>query len=875
MIYLFITSHKSVMTDLQKFLKQYETHDTENITHTSIIPKRKYKIPADKILKLQKLVDSCWSTEPIYLTEVPLTECGPIKIDIDLKVACSKVTNISEPHIYKPIHIKLFLKLYCEIMNQTLNLSTNKRYLAVILEKKEKTLYDNYYKDGFHIMFPFIVTKYNIQYYIRKIFIEKYDSNKAFPKIDTLEPIDKIIDEAVVQRNNWSMYGCKTKENSYPYICTVIYKMNKDEKLLKENFIQEIYDPVNLFQGKSINSILTIRGKKINTLAKIEIPENKKKKQITTSHVKISNIELETVKQLCNLLNTERATNYTTWCEVGWCLKNLDFSLYPIFVEFSKKCPNKFSIHECEKFWNKARDSGGIGLGSLRYWAKIDSPDDYTKLMKESVFGIAEKLNKGSVDIAEIVYKMFNDRFVYLDCLSIERRGWYEYCQHRWNRRRNSPEFRKTLTNDIHSLYLGLYSQFKTKEIAAAEDSPERKIYEMKAKTALVIEKRLRDTPTLNHIMTECISLFSQRDFEEKLDADPYLIGFLNGVFDLRYNKFRDGIPEDYISSCTGINYQKDLDYREVLKFVKEILPDSEVREYFLKVAASCLDAINRDEKFYILTGHGRNGKSKVVQLIQEVLGQYTCALSIALITQKRSAANNASPEIAKMKGKRLCVFKEPDNISDSILNIGMIKDLTGNDVISCRNLYENDNEFRVSSKIFLMCNQTPEVNADDDGAWDRIRIIPFPIHFCSNPREPNDRLIDESIKEKISKWKEPFMQLLIEYYKKYRHEGLNEPKLVRKATEEYRERNNVFMEFINECTEEKKGKGINVSPFYQTFRSWYVGSYGTGKRIPAKKEFLSFIKNYFGIEYNIEKGIIKNRIIVERNDDGEVDELA
>lgn len=873
-------------TAVQKFLKGFEvTGDNVKFTHTSIIPRRKFFIPDIKITTLHKLIDKYFEKENIFLTEAPLSDGGPIKIDIDLKVEFGKVKDESVNHLYKPVHIKLFLKQYCEIMNQVLDLSGNKKYLAVVLEKEKKTKYDTYYKDGFHIMFPFIVTNYEVQHHIRKLYLEKYDTTTAFPKIENMEPLNKVIDEATVQRNNWAMYGCKTKEHSDPYLCTTIYKMNKNEKLDKDTFIEEVYTPDELFKNKLIVSILSIRNKKLNTT-------NKKNVEIIPAHPKpkirmpkqeketLSVSEIEFIKKLCTLLSTERATYYDTWIEVCWCLKNIgpNNEFYPLFIEFSKKCPKKFNQRDCQDYWIKARDDGDLGLGSLRYWAKSDAPEEYAKLMKELVFATAEKLAKGSVDIAEIVYKMYNDKFIYLDCLSAERKGWYEYCNHRWVKRRNGPEFRRTLTTEVHQLYINLYSSFKSKEIAAAEDSPERKVYEYKAKIASQIEKRLRDTPTLNHIMTECISLFSQRDFEERLDANPFLIGFNNGIFDLQHNKFRPGIPEDYISLCTGINYRPTSAHsdkvKEVMNFMNEILPNKEVREYFLKVAASCLDGINRDEKFYILTGRGRNGKSKVVQLIQEVLGQYTCALSIALITQKRSSAGNASPEIAKMKGKRLSVFKEPDNITDSILNVGMIKDLTGNDIISCRNLYENDNEFRVSSKIFLMCNQTPEVNADDDGAWDRIRIIPFPIHFCANPREPNDRLIDESIREKIPKWKEAFMSLLVEYYIKYRKEGLREPKLVLKATEEYRERNNVFMEFINENTEEKKGKFINIMPFYQIFRNWYTSSYGSGKRVPVKKEFLSFVKNYFGCDYNVEKGIIKHRIIVEHNDDGSVDEL-
>ena len=47
----------------------------------------------------------------------------------------------------------------------------------------------------------------------------------------------------------------------------------------------------------------------------------------------------------------------------------------------------------------------------------------------------------------------------------------------------------------------------------------------------------------------------SDPDFSSRLDTNPNLICFLNGVYDFKNKCFRVGLPEDYISKCIGTYY--------------------------------------------------------------------------------------------------------------------------------------------------------------------------------------------------------------------------------------------------------------------------------------------------------------------------------
>ena len=91
--------------------------------------------------------------------------------------------------------------------------------------------------------------------------------------------------------------------------------------------------------------------------------------------------------------------------------------------------------------------------------------------------------------------------------------------------------------------------------------------------------------------MSEAADLFYIEEFESRLDADPYLIAFDNGVYDLKKHIFRSGRPEDYISKKMPIEYddemtEKDESIMMVEDFLEKIFPDKSVRQYFVDVTS-------------------------------------------------------------------------------------------------------------------------------------------------------------------------------------------------------------------------------------------------------------------------------------------------
>jgi len=138
-------------------------------------------------------------------------------------------------------------------------------------------------------------------------------------------------------------------------------------------------------------------------------------------------------------------------------------------------------------------------------------------------------------------------------------------------------------------------------------------------------------------------------------------------------------------------------------------------------------------------------------------------------------------------KSKRVAILQEPE---ERKLNAGLLKELTGGDVIKCRTLYSKKYHiFKPQFKMIVVSNHLPEVDSYDGGVWRRVKNIYFPSRFVENPDPKNkyEFKIDGELSKKMDKWPQAFMYILLEYFELYNTEGLKEPKEVIEKVQEYK----------------------------------------------------------------------------------------
>jgi putative DNA primase/helicase len=294
--------------------------------------------------------------------------------------------------------------------------------------------------------------------------------------------------------------------------------------------------------------------------------------------------------------------------------------------------------------------------------------------------------------------------------------------------------------------------------------------------------------------------------FFQKLNHKKHILPFENGVFDLNKREFRSTESEDFVECTVGYDYDASANEQEVHTFINQILPNQRIREYVLKKLSECLNGHIPNTNFLMFTGDGANGKSQLLGLMKLAMGDFGEKVEVTLITRKRNNANEANSEKAKLINKRFAFFSEPED--GEKINIGLLKEMTGSEEIVARELYRSPVSFVMEAKLFLACNELPDIKGEDSALWRRIRVVDFPSRFVDQPKESNEYKIDRTLPSRMRtdvSWRQTFINILLDYY----YKDVPEPSEVMTKTFEYRDENNDLMAWVQENIAFAKGKTL------------------------------------------------------------------
>ncbi len=481
---------------------------------------------------------------------------------------------------------------------------------------------------------------------------------------------------------------------------------------------------------------------------------------------------------------------------------------------------------------------------TCRYWKN-------GKVITEEIRNLLEdSLNGSHYLIAKAIFHIYKDRF------RVDEVGhptWYEYNGIRWCK---SHLLNILISEEIREYYNCIKVMNKTDEGENLKDFIIKSEEEKKNKRNELVDNvinKLQNVSFKNNVMQQLCYLYKNHDenFVNMLDENVNLICFNNGVYDFETHCFRKCKETDYLTYTTGYDYveydPESRHVKEIMEFLQKILPNEKVREYLLKVLGKTLVG-KPEEKFYIWTGlTGANGKSTLINFLESTLGQYMTSVDVSLLTNKRASSSQASPDIIRLKGKRLLSFQEPEH--NDRLRTGVMKQFSGNDTIVARELYKAPISFKLQGTMMMCCNDLPSISSTDGGTFRRIRVIEFNSKFCENPKKANEFPIDHKLKDKLKVWRPYFMSILIEYNKKLQIEGLCEPEEVKLATEKYKMDNDKFNEFFDLNVEESEDEFMSCKDIFNVLQNWWVENYPSNK-IPDERE----VKRALRVRYGQEK---------------------
>lgn len=825
---------KNMSHQIHTFLEETRTTSDPYHTHVSMgTPRGTFNMSSRMREFWQLYLAEVGKTE-LHLAENPKKEI-PVIADIDLRVKKAAVGR--RGNIYSENQLQAVVQAYQQAIEEVVDAPNEDAYTCVVLEKKAYEVEicgEQYVKNGFHLHFPKLFLDKRVQE-VYVIPIVKQLVCMLFTNIGATN----FIDENVLSVH-WLMYG--SSKGKTPYLATRVFAAGMREVSFEEGLADY---QCNVYHGEEpfscegrvrellpriLSTDLYDRGEKYfyNPKPSVTTPLMQEFHKIRTKRKEYDqrNVDdvLEEASSLLQLMNLRRADDRSVWLQIGFCLYQLsqgDEDGLTLWLEFSEQS-EKYDESECLSLWKKMH-SNNYTIGTLKYFAKQDSPDRYNELVccKSKALVISGTHN----DFAHALFNEYGSEFV---CASIVNKDWYHFKGHIWQPVERGQSLRERISSPQGILIKQLKDAMNESISAGADDT----------KRLRRLMASCKNTTFKNSVMVECQEVFYNEKFNDLVNKNPNLIAFTNGVYDFNTHIFRDGNPEDYLSACLPVEYKNYMfhdhpDVRLVDEFFTKIFPDHEIRDYFLNEVCRCFVGGNPNKVFLFWTGSGNNGKTITQKLFEKMLGKFAIKFNTTLVTGKKVQQGAANPEMFRANsGVRWACMDEPN--ADEIINAGMLKWLTGNDSFWARDLFQKGKdakEFTPMFKLHMICNNLPAIHGVDKATWNRIRVIPFESTFVNEDECPNSleeqvaqKVFpgDPNFADKITSMTTPLVWYLIERYKTVGTHNFI-PDKVKSSTNLYQQTNDVFHQFCQECIYEnaEAEATLSLQVLCVYFREW------------------------------------------------------
>ena len=298
----------------------------------------------------------------------------------------------------------------------------------------------------------------------------------------------------------------------------------------------------------------------------------------------------------------------------------------------------------------------------------------------------------------------------------------------------------------------------------------------------------------------------------EQLDPDPMVLACRNGTVDLRTGELRPADPADLITRGVDVDFDPDARSAELDRFLATVFADDvELVAYVQRLLGYCITGVVEDHILAVFFGLGANGKSTLIGVIQDLLGDLAVTAPEGLVIQR---GHEPHPErMAFLRGRRLVVNSELED--NAVLAEGLVKMLTGGDTISARELYGRRFQFRPTHKVLLVTNHRPRVHGVDEAIWRRLRVVPFGVTIPPEDQDPTlRRRLLEDHGSAVLAW-------LVRGAVAWHRDGIGTAMAVVEATDEYRHTQDRLSAWRDECTDRIDSERTKCGELYRSWKEW------------------------------------------------------
>lgn len=297
-------------------------------------------------------------------------------------------------------------------------------------------------------------------------------------------------------------------------------------------------------------------------------------------------------------------------------------------------------------------------------------------------------------------------------------------------------------------------------------------------------------------------------------DPDPFLFACANGVLDLRTGELKEPSREQLITKFAEVEYDPEAVCPSWEVFISEVMAgNTELVEFLQRAIGYSMTGDTSEQVLFLLHGGGSNGKSVFVETLKLIFGTYAKATDAGmLLLDSRGDAATGSNSIARLQNTRLVVGSEIP--PGARFNEARVKELTGQDTISARFLFQEFFDYIPDFKFWIRSNDRPEIRGDDLGIWRRILCVPFDVKFTDEQK-------DKNLPEKLRTELPGILNWALKGCREWQRIGLKPPQIVTNAVTNYKADMDVLGEWLGARCAIEPGAMVSSRALYVCYTQW------------------------------------------------------
>lgn len=223
------------------------------------------------------------------------------------------------------------------------------------------------------------------------------------------------------------------------------------------------------------------------------------------------------------------------------------------------------------------------------------------------------------------------------------------------------------------------------------------------------------------HEVLSCLRAITSQPHDQIFDLPPEVLVVSNGTVNLITGEFSDGWNTPGTRTYLDIPFDPEAECPEFNEFLHEVLHPEDVKRFW-EVIGLCLYRGHFTEKAILLLGDGANGKTVLMDIIRDFLGEEnTASVSLRELSENKFARGWLEGKLANLA---------PDLDAKALTDTGRFKSITGGEKVQAPVKHKDPVMFRNYATPVFPANEMPRSPDETKGYRRRWLYFEFPNEF-------------------------------------------------------------------------------------------------------------------------------------------------